>query len=155
MFGYIIGRFNTSHVTLYQGTDTYVFHVDQSFNTSHVTLYQWTHQNYLCRHYVSIHLMLLFIVCFAPLAIPSRYVSIHLMLLFIYVFTKKDIDRFCFNTSHVTLYLHRNVIKSSFSILFQYISCYSLSEEAVEQWNRRVRFQYISCYSLSVYDKEE
>ncbi len=33
--------------------------------------------------------------------------------------------------------------------LFQYISCYSLSEETIRTWDKAIEFQYISCYSLS------
>ena len=78
----------------------------------------------------------------------------------------------CFNTSHVTLY-HRPAfqkrcgflvsihlmllfighaqIQNAFNILFQYISCYSLSQKRFSLSCFCTGFQYISCYSLSQY----
>ena len=54
----------------------------------------------------------------------------------------------CFNTSHVTLY--RILFLFSFlQATFQYISCYSLSEEVPVDLGENSGFQYISCYSLS------
>ena len=82
-----------------------------------------------------------------------------------------DIIILCFNTSHVTLYrLFYDVFVRQ--ILFQYISCYSLSSgnERIHQkmavsihlmllfipdrwidFKISLKFQYISCYSLSYF----
>ena len=99
-------------------------------------------------------------------------VSIHLMLLFIGQYTSPGYTKlYRFNTSHVTLYPYDD----TYDVVihwFQYISCYSLSQEdesydetgivsihlmllfiitpVAEDWDKRL-FQYISCYSLSVY----
>ena len=54
-------------------------------------------------------------------------VSIHLMLLFIKNNNIYDKTKTCFNTSHVTLY-HDCLIQDDLKVLFQYISCYSLSK---------------------------
>ena len=100
---------------------------NRGFNTSHVTLY--LEQNRDCQQFnhVSIHLMLLFIYILFGTLCTTAPVSIHLMLLF---------------------------IRRSFCILlrvlmFQYISCYSLSTQKGIQEKRSRTFQYISCYSLS------
>ena len=53
-----------------------------------------------------------------------------------------------FNTSHVTLYRKRAVSISAV-LWFQYISCYSLSEDRDRNCKKVQAFQYISCYSLS------
>ena len=81
-----------------------------------------------------------------------------------------NLESSCFNTSHVTLYQEEREIREDkeevsihlmllfigykignycFFRLFQYISCYSLSQflHTFEQINWK--FQYISCYSLS------
>ena len=98
------------------------------FNTSHVTLYRWYHLCIWRLRSVSIHLMLLFIMCY------------HRMSFFVKGF----------NTSHVTLYQFR---KPRLYVLsaFQYISCYSLSMRLSEIKIPTDLFQYISCYSLSPY----
>ena len=80
-----------------------------------------------------------------------------------------------FNTSHVTLYLIVNCYRLP-SIMFQYISCYSLSEVSAiiagpitrfntshvtlypstyRKENGMKLFQYISCYSLSYVNKKD
>ena len=53
-----------------------------------------------------------------------------------------------FNTSHVTLYLLTSS-HALFIMLFQYITCYSLSIDFFEHSDNLLEFQYISCYSLS------
>ena len=94
------------------------------------------------------------------------------MLLFIGQYTSPGYTKlYRFNTSHVTLYPYDD----TYDVVihwFQYISCYSLSQEdesydetgivsihlmllfiitpVAEDWDKRL-FQYISCYSLSVY----
>ena len=121
------GSFNISHVTLYRCMSLIQTTLRKSFNTSHVTLYRcrWPVSGVGCC--VSIHLMLLFIGC------PNRTHSGHYGL---------------FNTSHVTLYRKRAVSISAV-LWFQYISCYSLSEDRDRNCKKVQAFQYISCYSLS------
>ena len=96
--------FNTSHVTLYHLCGAWKHGECRCFNTSHVTLYLPMPQLHFHHHFVSIHLMLLFIKlasgcytiidvfqyisCYSLSAhlsfkVETRYVSIHLMLLFI------------------------------------------------------------------------
>ena len=79
------------------------------------------------------------------------------------------LSRYCFNTSHVTLY-HNQSCRDIAADVFQYISCYSLSNLRRTLYSRSTcfntshvtlyrlslsysggvtRFQYISCYSLS------
>ena len=58
-----------------------------------------------------------------------------------------------FNTSHVTLYPLQGCTLNSCS-MFQYISCYSLSEFHFFRYSVNPPFQYISCYSLSNEDKK-
>ncbi len=53
-----------------------------------------------------------------------------------------------FNTSHVVVYLSRN-LQRIYVVKFQYISCCSLSYQSHSLCNRLDRFQYISCCSLS------
>ena len=76
------------------------------FNTSHVTLYPEKRPYQKTAHAVSIHLMLLFIAGFDVCTCFNFFVSIHLMLLFIGESVISD-DGTC--------------------MMFQYISCYSLS----------------------------
>ena len=71
--------------------------------------------------------MLLFIHCQSINHHIIRFVSIHLMLLFI---GEKSFDKLL-------------------SSMFQYISCYSLSERELLDSIVILVFQYISCYSLS------
>ena len=118
--------FNTSHVTLYPEGGDLAFIITARFNTSHVTLYPGAALQIFLLSFVSIHLMLLFILkkllfhqCFTIVSIhlmllfiestfflSSHYnqVSIHLMLLFIRLPCFHLHIRACFNTSHVTLY---------------------------------------------------
>ena len=141
-----------------------------SFNTSHITLYQTSGTGTDRRKQVSIHLMLLFIgkgcsnfsclytfqyiSCYS-LSINAKFisshkpVSIHLMLLFIGCPNRTHSGHYgLFNTSHVTLYRKRAVSISAV-LWFQYISCYSLSEDRDRNCKKVQAFQYISCYSLS------
>ena len=99
-------------------------------------------------NYVSIHLMLLFILIGPQETIPFMPVSIHLMLLFILGQKTTDRTDGCFNTSHVTLY-RRWTFQNRWQWTFQYISCYSLSIPEDVQDKIKKLFQYISCYSLS------
>ena len=63
----------------------------------------------------------------------ERYeiVSIHLMLLFILFAQRLRMAQHCFNTSHVTLYPSR-LLSVQCRRVFQYISCYSLSKEGID-----------------------
>ena len=163
-----VNYFNTSHVTVYQRPTSsrntvegfqYIscyclsmpeeIYVNQlrDFNTSHVTVYPALILQCLVDNWISIHLMLLFIlISFFPFI---RFVH--------------------FNTSHVTVY---PVPTRFFFILFkfQYISCYCLSLSSFlliesplisihlmllfidvgDLWTQGSSgFQYISCYCLS------
>ena len=77
-----------------------------NFNTSHVTVYLDSNHVLNCPSNISIHLMLLFIVC------QNRSWQVY-----------PD-----FNTSHVTVYLI-HIVVPAIEIIFQYISCYCLSNE--------------------------
>ena len=55
------GNFNTSHVTVYQSTESACGKLYQYFNTSHVTVYQIGYVLSKCTKAISIHLMLRFI----------------------------------------------------------------------------------------------
>ena len=92
------------------------------------------------------------------------------MLLFIEKIPLRQSERnWCFNTSHVTLYLEAEDNRQN-RRMFQYISCYSLSnyDKLSDAWDYcfntshvtlylivncyrlpSIMFQYISCYSLS------
>ena len=90
--------------------------------------------------------------------------------LYQYPNSESELVEFRFNTSHVTLYrnkpgIHPDSILVSIHLMllfimfewvhcnykrkFQYISCYSLSQENQENLSKQISFQYISCYSLS------
>ena len=98
--------FNTSHVTLYHFCIQTIKRLLHRFNTSHVTLYRFNTIFFCLGFDVSIHLMLLFIRRLRSSAgRQSLLVSIHLMLLFIIV----------------------QISEKGGEIVFQYISCYSLS----------------------------
>ena len=122
----------------------------QDFNTSHVTVYQGYHKAGKEVWDISIHLMLLFITPGQASAIRLIYISIHLMLLFI----------------------NNETAQVAQEILFQYISCYCLSDRSESATvsstdisihlmllfitvagkiiEPKIWFQYISCYCLSV-----
>ena len=97
--------FNTSHVTLYQFQKMCRIKSKSCFNTSHVTLYLKSPVRDLLSRY--------------------RFNTSHVTL---YQSFRQKIKCFLvsFNTSHVTLYLIVNCYRLP-SIMFQYISCYSLS----------------------------
>ena len=163
----------------------------QSFNTSHVTLYQHSGRIWIPWSSVSIHLMLLFIEgtleleleddafqyisCYSLSHSGNRTedysgVSIHLMLLFI----GKELG---YGSSGMWVSIHLMLLfiiskqrNRTCEILFQYISCYSLSARRrllmdvfcsfntshvtlyqITRYLKQLikRFQYISCYSLS------
>ena len=99
--------FNTSHVVVYPISTPNESDNSPHFNTSHVVVYliHSRHKNFY--FFISIHLMLQFICC------NTSYSSL--------------IQHF--NTSHVVVY---HVYASSIAclLLFQYISCCSLSQSA-------------------------
>ena len=99
----------------------------RGFNTSHVTLYlPASHPLKLfLRRFNTSHVTLYHRPAFQKRC--GFLVSIHLMLLFI---------------GHAQ-------IQNAFNILFQYISCYSLSQKRFSLSCFCTGFQYISCYSLS------
>ena len=47
------------------------------------------------------------------------------------------------------LFINIEVLEIKYGGMFQYISCYSLSREAIDRATAETTFQYISCYSLS------
>ena len=100
---------------------------------------------------VSIHLMLLFISRQYQEAQYLLDVSIHLMLLFIQFLASYDELEISFNTSHVTLYLERASDFVDTMTLFQYISCYSLSKEGIDNMKdvRSFNTSHVTLYRLS------
>ena len=161
--------FNTSHVTLYplrhpqwsqqsefQYISCYSLSSSSSspdscsvrFNTSHVTLYRVIVNNspsFCLFQYIS---------CYSlshvqGRRVPGRTVSIHLMLLFIILrrLFWQMID--CVSIHLMLLFISSSTVHSDTALLFQYISCYSLSTQVVHNALEVIPFQYISCYSLS------
>ena len=84
----------------------------------------------------------------AHLLLCTLFISIHLMLLFIVKSPTDLIKLLYFNTSHVTVYPIISPLRIS-STSFQYISCYCLSRIAHNFCLLYSLFQYISCYCLS------
>ena len=147
--------FNTSHVTLYLSrwkTSTTIW---KSFNTSHVTLYPNLMQFIHSFVKVSIHHMLLFIFWAWMNAeiIIGGFNTSHVTL---YQKLKTEIAELelGFNTSHVTLYPN-GINQRIWNIVFQYITCYSLSQTCLYYALHIKEFQYITCYSLSIFTKEK
>ena len=131
--------FNTSHVTLYQLPCKIGDAIYRSFNTSHVTLYRRFWYATATADIVSIHLMLLFIhYLFHLLHLFQRFNTSHVTLYHAHRTPARIPDR-SFNTSHVTLYL-KTVEKWANVEMFQYISCYSLSEEGHYCWAEKISF---------------
>ena len=98
----------------------------RSFNTSHVTLYRKRNCRNVHRCIVSIHLMLLFIKMITKeLEKLDGFNTSHVTLYQLSGFAATSIS-ICFNTSHVTLYPGRFCPQVG-QMVFQYISCYSLS----------------------------
>ena len=119
----IILSFNTSHVTINQKMDYLYWKIDFSFNTSHVTINQISFFTGYGKQAVSIHLMLLLILC-SLYTCASIIVSIHLMLLLIWLVWSKNKRRQRVSI-HLMLLLIRFWQKSIASrCKFQYISCY-------------------------------
>ena len=96
------------------------------FNTSHVTVYHYTN--------IFIHFspQFQYISCYCLsqakiLTYHNTTISIHLMLLFIHPARSRHLQKSNFNTSHVTVYQIADAKRPSTN-LFQYISCYCLSD---------------------------
>ena len=119
---------------------------------------------------ISIHLMLLFIPVMIMWYNRMFFISIHLMLLFIVLAHTQKLKGANFNTSHVTVYRGATITRTqsgkyfntshvtvyripdtdeAFEMVFQYISCYCLSNSIQPLKSLFVKFQYISCYCLS------
>ena len=105
---------------------------------------------YTTFYIVSIHLMLLFIGFHWRTVCCKQTVSIHLMLLFIQFLASYDELEISFNTSHVTLYLERASDFVDTMTLFQYISCYSLSKEGIDNMKdvRSFNTSHVTLYPL-------
>ena len=99
----------------------------ENFNTSHVTVYLQVFFNVRITCLISIHLMLLFICCLWQGSKTIYPISIHLMLLFIFF------HLFCYCMA-LLISIHLMLLFISIAgkvreelALFQYISCYCLS----------------------------
>ena len=163
------------------------------FNTSHVTVYLIPYSNSSSVGNISIHLMLRFIMPGSRILHAVSRISIHLMLRFIisnnshhrgsksisihlmlrFILRRllaNILEKFHFNTSHVTVYL----INTSFLFAFYHISIHLMLRFIHQQWifpasrlaisihlmlrfiepirdcpSECLEFQYISCYGLS------
>ena len=163
--------FNTSHVTLYpiratfkDGTTLFQYISCYSLSYLHsrqnaffvsfqyISCYSLSQQTTIrtMQASVSIHLMLLFISRQYQEAQYLLDVSIHLMLLFIQFLASYDELEISFNTSHVTLYLERASDFVDTMTLFQYISCYSLSKEGIDNMKdvRSFNTSHVTLYPL-------
>ena len=125
------------------------FPVYTRFNTSHVTLYRLMQNSYQATspfQYISCYSLSLPLTGFRCWLL--RFNTSHVTLYQASHLTNIRSHR-RFNTSHVTLY--RVSESDTFRTLwtFQYISCYSLSEDRDRNCKKVQAFQYISCYSLS------
>ena len=120
-------NFNTSHVTVYLSCPVVPMMVSFDFNTSHVTVYRrlWRIPCSDCSHFNTSHVTVYRSV--EGEKIVLFFISIHLMLLFIVNNSWSCIDDFHFNTSHVTVYRSLTTFRSH-QLQFQYISCYCLSK---------------------------
>ena len=123
---------------------------DGCFNTSHVTLYRrWTFQNrwQWTFQYISCYSLSKISRPWSAVQIPFQYISCYSLSNYDKL---SDAWDYCFNTSHVTLYQSfRQKIKcflvsfnTSHVTLYLIVNCYRLPS---------IMFQYISCYSLSVW----
>ena len=145
--------------------------MDACFNTSHVTLYR---EHPVCS---MVRVAFQYISCYSLSYSDYKLdfltsVSIHLMLLFIRAATAEFCQKYCFNTSHVTLYPSRqdsnlsltSCFNTSHITLYRGHGSYSFCRIHVSihlmllfilscslRATSLVSFQYISCYSLSDY----
>ena len=99
-----------------------------SFNTSHVTLYPWSWPGRCSRRNVSIHHMLLFIESRDARTRRTFMVSIHHMLLFIDGCLCCYARPYQVSIHHMLLFIISDVDLYIVKNMFQYITCYSLSE---------------------------
>ena len=141
--------FNTSHVTLYHLHSTdfvykYAFQYiscyslsemawwpkwsRKCFNTSHVTLYHGIWRFINRPNFVSIHLMLLFIFFCVFRYYHCSTVSIHLMLLFIMLSGSVSFLPHFVSIHLMLLFIQQEYTDNINTFVFQYISCYSLSD---------------------------
>ena len=103
-------------------------HLSLNFNTSHVTVYRYHSTSFFFATFISIHLMLLFILYQNYFQTKLFYFNTSHVTVYPY-FTKPKYARyFYFNTSHVTVYPPHNPVTVPYPV-FQYISCYCLSNE--------------------------
>ena len=150
---YLLSRmgFNTSHVTLYRQKKKLLLLRLIGFNTSHVTLYpcpdccnRKSDQCFNTSH-VTLYQEE------REIREDKEEVSIHLMLLFI----GYKIGNYCFFRlfQYISCYSLSQFLHTFEQInwKFQYISCYSLSSVCAFIFMLWIEFQYISCYSLSHY----
>ena len=103
--------FNTSHVTLYLHLPLHRRCRFSRFNTSHVTLYPYARRRTKWVNYVSIHLMLLFIMIVVKETEHTKgfqYISCYSLSQYD---TSSRIFFVRFNTSHVTLYRAPGMVK--------------------------------------------
>ena len=142
-----------------------------NFNTSHVTVYRLQACTVHRYAYISIHLMLLFILSLLTKFTTVLSISIHLMLLFICISAGVTLVVCYFNTSHVTVYLTGSSTRESRTIYFNtsHVTVYHHWKNAKPRWmsisihlmllfivlnslsdNPVSLFQYISCYCLSL-----
>ena len=118
--------FNTSHVTLYLRPVYIMHYILKSFNTSHVTLYQFLlkknnmRKNSFNTSHVTLYLR--WIVIYALFL----HVSIHHMLLFIFD-NKSKCTCEIVSIHHMLLFITDQFFLVRIILLFQYITCYSLS----------------------------
>ena len=93
--------------------------------------------------------MLLFILQLWLLISQANTVSIHHMLLFIATEESENPPEKLFQ--YITCYSLSQFTRVNYFAQrqFQYITCYSLSTELLQQKQRALSFQYITCYSLS------
>ena len=139
------------------------------FNTSHVTVYHdpsFYYRIYEAFQYISCYCLSVH----SPPRLVGILISIHLMLLFIVLAHTQKLKGANFNTSHVTVYRGATITRTqsgkyfntshvtvyripdtdeAFEMVFQYISCYCLSNSIQPLKSLFVKFQYISCYCLS------
>ena len=164
-------NFNTSHVTVYRNASLNAFASSFYFNTSHVTVYRRLFHLCIYFCFISIHLMLLFIISGFIIPRVKRHFNTSHVTVYLYFRAIFFISSSYFNTSHVTVYL----CEYAFGIApgrFQYISCYCLSEYRRSSirlllsisihlmllfilhhrllYYCFLSFQYISCYCLSL-----
>ena len=109
-----------------------------------------------CRH-VSIHLMLLFISKTSWIWAYAIYVSIHLMLLFIRDKIKISFDGRLVSIHLMLLFICAAATKLKDWVVFQYISCYSLSGTSTHKTVRIPRFNtsHVTLYRRCLLERKQ